>query len=489
MTRRAAAAVVLPVALIAGCTVGPDYQRPDAGIPDDWQAGAALDAVRTGPAEDLSDWWRRFGDPLLTRIVDAALAGNLDLRAAGERVAGARAARRAAAAGYWPGIGVSAAAEEQRISRNEDPLGPLPALPPAGFARERERYEAGFDASWELDLFGRTRRATEAADARLAAAVEGRRAARAAVAAEVARQYFELRGAQKRLALARENLRLQRRTEALVRRKGEVGLASELDRLRAEAQAESTAARIPGLEARIRAAAHALGVLTGDPPGRWLAELEARRSLPELADVVPVGLRSELLRRRPDVRRAERELAAATADVGAATAALYPSFQLTAAGAFSASDPDDLLADGSFGRILGATVRWPVFQGGALRARVDGAEAEARVAALRYRQTILEALQEVETGLVRYARERATRTRLERAAAATRRAADVARRMYRTGLGDFLDVLGAERRLTETQDRLVQAETAAAIRLVILYKGLGGGWPAPEAAGAEERET
>lgn len=490
---RSPAAAVAGLAL-AGCVVGPDYERPEAEVPPEWiEAGHDLELAA---AADLADWWRRFDDPMLARLVEAALAGNHDVRAAAERVQGARAARRAAAAGFRPEAGAAAKAEDQRISRNEDGLGPVPSAPPAGFARERDYYEAGFDAAWELDLFGRTRRAVQAADARLDAAVEARRAARASVAAEVARQYFELRGARKRLALARENLALQRRTCELVQRKVDVGLSAELDRLRADAQAESTAARIPGLEARVRAAAHALGVLTGEAPGHWLAQLEAPAPLPSLPGIVPAGLRSELLRRRPDIRRAERELAAATADIGVATAELYPSFRLTAQGAFSASAAGALLDDGSFGRVLGAAVRWPVFRGGRLRAAVAGAEAEARTAALAYERAVLEALSEVETGLVRYARQRATRQRLERAVASTREAAGIARRLYRTGLGDFLDVLDAERRLTEREDELVQARTAATVRLVALYKALGGGWEPPagdtstaQAGGKNPREA
>jgi len=205
--------------------------------------------------------------------------------------------------------------------------------------------------------------------------------------------------------------------------------------------------------------------------------------------VVPAGLRSELLRRRPDIRRAERELAAATADIGAAIADLYPSFELTAAGAFSASDGASLFDAGSFARVLGASVRWPVFRGGRIRARIDAEQARAREVAIRYEQTILRALEEVETGLVGYARQRVVRERLERAAGATAEAADLARRLYRTGLGDFLEVLDAERELTETQDERVRAATDAAVRLVALYKALGGGWPAPGGVRETTRST
>lgn len=489
MNRFVACATAVTATLVLGaCTVGPDYQRPAPGIEPDWRESDRGD-VTLVDAAGLADWWRRFDDPLLTRLVETALARNHDLRAATARIARARAARGAAGGDYRPSAGAQADAESRRISRNEDGLGPIPGIPPVGFDRERSLYRAGFDAAWELDLFGGGRRAVEAATARLDGAVEARRAIRTSVAAEVARQYVELRGAQRQLALTRENLRLQARSHELVGRQVAVGLAAELDERRAAAQVDDTAARLPELEARIESAALALDLLTGHAPGHWGAALAEPATLPAATAAVPAGLRSGLLRRRPDIRRAERELAAATADVGVAVAGLYPDVELTALGAFSASAGAPLIAGDSFNRVLGAAVRWPLFQGGRLRAAVDARRADAREAAVRYEQTILAALREVETGLVTYARQRATSERLASSVAASREAATLASRLYRTGLGDFLDVLEAQRRLTEREAALAEARTATVIRLIALYKTLGGGWPAPPATAVAAGDT
>ena len=471
--------LLLGLALLGGCAVGPDYDPPEPLAPEGWDA-ADLSGVASVDTPDAR-WWEGFEDPVLMALIERAASANLDLAAARLRVQQARALRGIAASGLFPSVDARAAGQRYSLSENSGAL--ESELAGGGLIPKRdELYQAGFDVVWELDVFGGTSRAIEAADARIGATEDERRAVLLSVLAETARNYAELRGEQRRLAITRKNASILGQTLEIVEGRFRVGLSREIDVARARAQAEVTEALIPLTRGRIRAAAYRLAVLVGEPPGALVEELLAEVPMPGPADRVPVGLPSDLLLRRPDIRFAERQFAAATADVGVAKADLFPRFFLTGSGGFESSSFSDLFDGDSETWSLGPAIRWPVFQGGRLRARQDFAEAVAEEAAVRYEQTVLQALSETESALILYGEERRTYEGLQEAAAASERAAILAERLYEKGLGDFLTVLDAQRRLVEIQDQAVQSETRVLVRLIALYKALGGGWETFESA-------
>lgn len=506
---------LLPILLVllltlTGCTVGPDYLAPspetlpgvgdvggDGGfvgepiVEDAFEAsGDVASPDVAGPAPE-SAWWAALGDPTLVELVDRALAHNLDLEVADARIRQARAARRAVAADGRPSVGAGLSGERSRASENT----PEGALASAGLSElETDRFELGLSASWEIDVFGGVRRASQAADARLGEVIEGRRARMLGLVAEVARAYTELRGHQRRLALAEKNVGLQEETLRRQRDLHRVGLGSRLDVERATAQLEGTRSRLPPLRAEIRAAAHRLAVLGAEPPSALLEGLLEAAPLADPPDLVPVGLPSELLRRRPDLRMAERRLAASSAEIGVATANLYPRFFLTGAGGAASDRFSDLFRSASRTWRLGPSIQWPIFQGGRLRAGIEAAEAGHEAALAEYRQAVLHAVEDVETALVRYAEEELRRRSLEQAAEAGAEAARLARVVYDKGLESFLVVLDAERTLVELEDALAVSETAVVLRLVAVYAALGGGWEGmkaltPGSAAMSEKES
>jgi len=332
--------------------------------------------------------------------------------------------------------------------------------------------------SWEIDAFGGTRRAVEAAQADLESSVESNRDVLVTVLAEVGLSYLDLRGAQKQMAVARDNLRAQEQTLVLTRDRFQAGLASELDTARAEAQVASTRAQIPPLEETQQRAIHRLGVLLGKPPGELEPQLVVAEPIPSATPRVPVGLPSDLLRQRPDIRRAERQLAAATARIGVATADLFPKFYLTAATGLQSVEASDFFDGGSRFWSLGPSVRWPTFNAGRIRQNIRAHDARQEQALLRYEQTVLISLEEVENALVAFGQEQGRHRALTESEQASRRAAALANDRYRGGLVDFLDVLEAERALLGAQDNVVQSERRLSQNLVRLYKALGGGWKA-----------
>jgi NodT family efflux transporter outer membrane factor (OMF) lipoprotein len=471
MTRLFACAVA--ALLLAACTVGPDVEAPEPKAPTRFvSADRDSDAQ---PVKADTAWWTRFDDPLLTRLIRDAVEDNTDLAAARARVREARALSRAAGADSLPDIGAGAGAERFQLSENGS--GAAGALADQGLADRRgELYDAGLDASWEIDLFGGNHREAQGAQARARAALERRRAVQLSVVAEVARVYFELRGAQRRLQVAKDNIRIQRETLELVQARLESGLAPELEVHQARQQLAATRASVPPQRAAVRANAFALARLTGRPPAALLDRLEDAKPLPAVPVSVPPGLPSALLDRRPDVRAARAELNAATADVGVAVARLYPTLTIGAVGGVESGSTGTLLDPASVLWSFGPQLNWPIFQGGALRANIDAAEAGLDAAAADYRGTVLGALQEVETALTRYREVRAETERLREAVTSAREQLRQARTLYDRGLRDFLTVLDAERTLSDLEDRLAARETAVRTRLVALYKALAGGW-------------
>lgn len=459
---------LLAAAGLAGCAVGPDYEAPAPA------AGEWLSAEEAYSAADpAADWWRLLESPEPTALVDKALARNRDVGAARARLEEARALRGIAGAAFWPAV--TAEASYTWFEQSLNSPGPASQLIGAGLgSRDGEAYDLRLDASWEIDLFGANRRRVEAADAQLDTAAAELAGVALSVAAETVSAWVELRGAERRLAITRESARAQSRTLALTRSKVDIGLARELDALRAETELRATRARLPALRAAAAASAYRLAVLTGSEPAAYRDG--PGTALPAPPESLPVGLRAELLRRRPDVMAAERRLAAATAGVGVATAEFFPRLVLGASGGFEAADATDLFEGASRTGSVVPFVRWPVFQGGRLRAGLDAAQARERAALASYEAAVLAALADAESALVAYAAERRTLQELDRASAAASEAADIAARLYEKGLGDFLTVLDAERRRAETDDERTQSEIRALLSLVRVYKTLGVGW-------------
>jgi NodT family efflux transporter outer membrane factor (OMF) lipoprotein len=408
----------------------------------------------------MREWWKAFHDSTLDSLVQRAVESNLDLQQAELRIRQARATRAIAAGGLWPNVDVSASYRRSRST----------GVGSADF------YQVGFDASWELDIFGRVRRGVEAADADIVFAIEDRRDVLVTLLSEVALNYMDLRGFQRQIAIAQKNLETERRSLDLTRRRAAGGFVSGLDVANAEAEVASNESRIPLLEQNVQQVIYSLSVLLGREPGALLTELIADAPIPATPPAVPVGLPSELLRRRPDIRRAEANLHAATARVGVATADLFPRFSLTGSLGTSGSQPKDLVNwDNRFWSI-GPSVSWPIFDAGKIRANIGLQTAIQEQLLVGYRSTILLALQDVENALIAYAKEQQHQASLIAAVAANRRALDLATQLYTQGQTSFLDVLLAQRSLLGSEDALVQSERTMATNLIALYKALGGGW-------------
>ncbi len=473
--RPAGAAMAAALAITAGCTVGPDYVRPEPAVGITW-SGAMAGGLSDQPA-DLSGWWGHLGDPVLDALVHRALVANNTLRAAAARVLEVKATRRGAEAGNFPTLDTSAQYQRQRSSPN---TGSPAAAGMPGRGDPSNFWSAGIDAGWEMDLFGRVRRAVEAADADVQVAEHDRRGVVLSLLAEVARNYIELRAFQQRLLIARANLVSQEETLSLTRTRFEAGLTSELDVTRALTNVETTRAGIPALEQGLKQASHRLSVLLGERPGSLYAELDEPAVIPAIPGEVRIGVPSELLLRRPDLLAAERRLAAATARIGVATADLYPRLILNGQLAFQASRVATAFDAGSATYGLGPTLTWNLFDAGRVRASIAAADARAQAALAEFDAAVLGALEEAENTIVAFAREQERYRALEAAVEAGRRSVEIANSQYSQGLTDFQNVLDSQRNLLALQDQATQSRARVSDNLVALYKALGGGWEIAE---------
>ncbi|HWM26873.1 MAG TPA: efflux transporter outer membrane subunit [Woeseiaceae bacterium] len=462
------ASIIGAVAIVlSACAVGPDYEQPDTAAPTEF---ARADSGLYTDAEMEADFWRQLDDPMLTALVDDALATNHDLRIALARYDQARALLRESGLDRFPTVTAGATAADRRSSADQ-----LPGA--TRDERDSESYDAAISAAWELDFFGRVRRNVEANRAEAEASAADLAALQVSVVAELAQSYFQLRGLQQQLEVAQSNAANQRGSLELVQARLDAGSGTQLDVSQAESQLESTLALIPALESEIAVAAHRIAVLTGRQPAALIADLERPVPLPSLPAHVPTGTPGELLRRRPDVLAAERRLAGATARIGVATADLFPRFTLGGLIGTQAIDTDALFERDSETRAIALGVDWSFLDIGRVRARIAAADADAAGNLASYEQTVLLALEETENALVRYARLQREREHLEAAAAAGGDAARLARLRFDGGIADFLQVLDAERSQLETEDRLVQSQTRSAVALVALYRSMAGGWP------------
>lgn len=456
------------VLLTAGCAslprAGPDYVAPDPAPPAAWHAAEAA-AASTAPAE----WWRLFGDPVLDGLIADVLAANRDAAAAQADLRRARALRGVAAGRLGPDGTVGGQA--QALSQSENGLIPFGHIP--GTSADTELFDVGFDARWELDVFGGARRGVEAADARVGASAAALEEVRLSLVGEAARTYFEVRGAQHRLQAAQRAADLQRATRDLVSARLRAGDAAAFDLDRAELALRATEATLPGLEAEVRAGAYRLAVLAAESPEQAYARVAEARPMPVAPELGAEPPRQVLLR-RPDLRRAERLLAAETADIGVAAADLYPKLSLFGSAGTQAVDAGDLLKSASLSLLGAVSIEVPVFNRGALRAKVEAETAEAEAALRRFEQTSMAAVQEVETALARHARARQAVDRREAAVASAGRAARLARLRYDAGEDPLSVVLDAERDLAEAENQLAASRATALVQSVAVLKATGG---------------
>jgi len=458
--------VLLCAALLSACAVGPDYKIPATDTGQTFTH--AVHPEFSAQGVDMT-WWKLFEDKELTELVESTVQHNRDLQAARANLREARALYMDAGLNLAPIVSSHGNYTDQKRS--------AAALNNRAFApRELKLYNIGFDAFWEVDLFGRVRRNVEASSDEVDAQEASLRDLGVSLVAEVARNYFELRGLQNQLATAKKNTENQAKTLKITRDRLEGGRGTELDTARATAQLDSTLASTLPLESSIHRAIHRLSVLTGQLPGALTEKLSRPVPMPKIPKTIHIGQPAELLRRRPDIRIAERALAAATARIGVATADLFPRVTFVGTIALEASTLSGIGAASSDTYSAGPRISWAALDLGRVYARIKAADARAEASLFQYEQTVLSALEETENALVNYNRERSRRELLASAAKASERAHELAHLRFEEGVSDFLTVLDVELRLLQDQDRLAQSETATATALAALYKALGGGW-------------
>jgi len=457
--------IVLFLAFLAACKAGPDYVPPEVEMPDAWIAEMKGGVVQ-GPAE-LAGWWTKFGDETLVELIRRAGEGNLDLQIALARIKQARAAVGIARGERLPALDATGSAEY--IEQSENGIA-------GGLAGDTDLWSAGFDSTWEIDVAGRIARSVESAAASLGAQYENLRDVRVILYAEVARNYVTMRAFQERLKLARENVKTQQGSLELAQSRFETGVSPELDVAQAKSNLGNTEQLIPSLEQGRVAALLRIAVLLGAHPGDVRELLEPEAEVPEAPEEIGVGLPADIIRQRPDIRSAERNLAAATARIGVATADLYPRLSLAGFFALESTSLSDLFSSDSVTWGIGLPVRWSLFSGGRIRSNIALEEARTEEALKAYERTVLLAIEEIEGALNRYEEEQKRREALQRAVTAAQRSVELSLELYRQGLVDFQNVLDAQRSLLSFQDQLAESEGFVASNLVALYKALGGGW-------------
>jgi multidrug efflux system outer membrane protein len=452
--------------LLAACAVGPDYHRPEVATSDQF---VGTDAARFSTQDVEREFWKQFNDEQLNELIERALVANHDIRIATSRLREARALRGQAKLDLAPTVTASSGYTKARASDRQ--LGPLQNVD-----REQDFYDSGFDAFWELDFFGRVRRGVEASTAQLQSAEASVYATQVSVTAEVARNYFELRGAQEQLEVARRNAENQGETVRITTARLDAGRGTQLDASRAQAQLSATLATIPDLEAGVTRSMLRLGVLTGQQPESVVPQLSAAKPLPTLPVAHDIGTPELLLRRRPDIRVAERNLAASTAEIGVAVGDLFPRITFLGHWGYDAVSSSALGNTGSETFSFGPSISWAAFDLGRVRQKIAQREAAADGALAKYEQTVLQALEETDASLTAYSKAIVKQQHLQTSANASLEAAKLARARYENGVADFLQVLDAERTALAAEDQLARSETQTATALLATYKALGGGF-------------
>ena len=493
---RAILPTVLACVAIAGCTVGPNFEPPKSATPEVFNRTQSAQAPsKAVEAQFGPEWWTLFNDPVLNGLEKQLADANLDVAAASARLLQSRAERRVAGAAEYPTLGGAASYNRERGSENgilsllgvtpsqsqplsasgNAPLG-VSAMPGSKGSPAYNLYQFGFDASWEIDIWGHVRRSVEEATALTEASYEERNAVLLSARAELARDYIELRETQELLQIARQNLDIAHDSLKLTQVRAHEGVTTDLDVSNASAQVENIESLIPTLESHSETTINAIGLLLGEEPGALRQTLAATQEVPVLPAQVPIGFPSEIVQRRPDIRKAEAQLHAATASIGVAKADFYPRIMLNGSAGFQSLQLSTLgtWASGQF--VAGPSITFPIFEGGRLKGTLQLREAQQQEAAIAYKETVLRAWQEVDDALVSYDAEQRRRDRLTQAVTMNERGLRVAQERYKAGALDYLDVLNVQRQLLEAQSNLEQSRATAATNLITLCKALGGGW-------------
>ena len=504
---------------LAGCSVGPDFTGASSFAPLSWLDWHSKPPPKsTEPSQAAQEpidpqWWNTFGDPELVKLEQQVAAENLDVRTATFRLAESRSQLDVTSADQFPQVNGNASYTREKASnkgvftafgssqgtaaasgsgQGSSANGSGSGLGTGGLAASSagfppfDIWQYGFDASWELDIWGRVRREIEAGRATVEASADARRAALLSALAEVARDYVQLRGTQETLRITNENLQSARQSLRLTQERAAGGLTTDLDVANQRSQVATNQSQIPQLEQQQQQTINALSLLLGKPPGALESELLAPKPIPMVPPVVPIGLPSELARRRPDIRQAEEQLHSATADIGVAVADFYPRVTLSGSLGIQATQLNGLSTWDARQYALGPSITLPIFEGGQLRATLELRKQQQQEAAINYQKTVLQAWHDVDNALVAYDSEQRRRDQLAEAVRASQQALGLARQRYAQGVADFLDVLTAERTLLAAQQQLADSTTTISTNLVALYKALGGGWetdmPTTEAA-------
>ena len=473
LTRKCRTALIgLIVAALSACAaVGPDYVEPELSVPDAWHM-RIVQQVQQGPDATLLTWWTVFDDPVLNELIDRARLGNLNLRTAASRVAAARSSLAITRGERLPTV--DGTGQTSRTRQSDD--GWLAQVAPNDGFDAQNLYELGLDASWEIDLFGRVRRSIESSQAQYESTVETERDVMVTLFAEVAMTYIEVREMQRRVEYATQNISVQRDALGLAQERYDTGLSSQLDVVQAKATLGMTEAALPDFETAKNQALYRLAVLLGQDAGSLQGEFAAPAAIPEPVGRITLGLPVDVVRQRPDVRAAERRLAAQTAQIGVATAALYPSFTLSGFIGLQSRSVNDLFSSNS--EMWGASLpfSWNLFDGGRVRSNIELQKQLTETRLLEYRQAVLQALAEVESALVAYNNEHEKLAALRRATAATVEGVRLAMVQYDTGLTNYNNVMTMQRDLFQLQDQLAASEAQLDFELIALYKAVGGGW-------------
>jgi multidrug efflux system outer membrane protein len=444
----------------SGCKVGPDYKPPETNVPAGWTGQAELKNVSSNETI-LIQWWAEFKDPNLTSLIERAIKSNLDVKLAEERIRQARATLGVIESPFWPTANVTTSYIRSRTG------GPA--------AAEKNLFQTGLDAIWELDIFGGTRRNIETAQADILAFTEDRRNTLVTLTSELALNYVQLRGFQQEIIIAQDNLKAQKESAEVVHKRYEGGFVSALDVANADAQVATTLSQIPSLEISARQAIYNISTLLGRQPASLLEELSPPSSIPISPPEVPAGLPSEMLRRRPDIRAAEVRIHSATAQIGVATADLFPKFNLAGSINIQADRPGNLRWDQRSWSI-GPSFDWQIFAADRVWSNIEVQKAITQQARLDYQKAVLTALQDVENALLSYSKEQQRNTALIDAVAANRKAVELSIELYSEGQIEFINVLDAQRSLYSSEDTLIQSTRNLSTNLIALYKALGGGW-------------
>jgi NodT family efflux transporter outer membrane factor (OMF) lipoprotein len=473
---------------LVSCALGPNYHRPDVPVPVQWSdAGQRafdkeLPSKVTSEGPGVDDWWTVFGDPALTHLIDVAKQENLDLRQATLRIGESRAERDVTAAALYP----TAAASGDALRARTSPNGVTKALSGGSSggaeasapASTFNLFQVGFDSTWELDLFGKTRRSIEAANAQIRSSEAARAASEVSMTAEIARTYFALRGQQQRRDIAIQDIKTQERLHALVSSRNHSGLAPDSDVAAQQVQVSASRANLPQLDQGIAQDLNQLSLLLALPPGA-VSSMLGPKPLPPTPPAIPIGLQGDLLRRRPDIRQREADLAAATARIGVARAAFFPTVTLGLTGGLQSTTSSQLFDWSSRFLFGGGQVSVPIFEGGKLRAQLKLADLRSQEAALAYREAVLTAFHDVDNALIAYASDQRRAADVTAQLAGARRNKDLAEARYRSGLAAYITVLDAERQELQAEQALADATVTVSTDLVALFKALGGGWDPP----------